>query len=144
VKNRRKGTRRAFTMVEAIVIIVILGIIAAVVAPRLLSRIGQSKQAVAKANAASLATAMKTFMADYGRAPESGTPITVLIDRPSDMPETSWHGPYVDSIEALNDPWGRPFVLVIPGQKNYDFDIVSYGADGQQGGEGENADVTAP
>jgi general secretion pathway protein G len=144
VKNRRVQTRRAFTMVEAIVIIVILGIIAAVVAPRLLSRIGQGKQSVAKANAASLATAMKTFMVDYGRTPETGTPITVLIDRPSDMAESGWHGPYVDSADALNDPWGRPFILLIPGQKNHDFDIISYGADGQAGGDGENADIVAP
>jgi len=137
-----RSLRRAFTIIEVIVIVVILGIIAAVIAPRLLSRIGQSKQSVAASNAASLATATKLFIADHG-TPDSGATINILWERPSDIPEEEWQ-PYVDKPEDLIDPWGNPYVLVIPGKTNFDFDVVSYGADGQPGGTGENADVIKP
>jgi general secretion pathway protein G len=142
VKAMRKESR-ACTIIEVIVIVVILGVLAAVIAPRLLNRIGQSKQSVAKANAASLATQMKLFMADHS-TPETGAGIEVLWERPSSVGEAEYKGPYVDNPDQLNDPWGRRFVLVIPGNRNVDFDIVSYGADGQPGGDGENADVVAP
>lgn len=139
-KSGNRAVRRGFTIIEVIVIVVILGVIAAVIAPRLLSRVGQSKQAVAQSNAASLATAMKLFIADCGM-PESGAPITILTERPSNVDESAWKGPYVDNADALKDPWGNLFILVIPGQTNADFDIVSYGKDGQPGGDGENADI---
>jgi general secretion pathway protein G len=139
--RRRSPARRAFTIIEVIVIVVILGVIAAVIAPRLLSRIGQSKQSVAKANAGSLATAMKLFQADHG-LPESGSTIDVLWEKPANV-QGDWH-PGVDNADALIDPWGRKYLLVIPGTKNIDFDIVSYGSDGQPGGEGEAADIIAP
>lgn len=134
--------RRGFTLIEAIVVVVIIGVLAALIGPRLLSRIGQSKRAVAEGNAASLSTAMKLFIADHGSPPEGAT-IDILWERPSNVEEAKWQ-PYVDSKDKLKDPWGNAFVLVIPGQKNYDFDIVSYGADGKPGGEGDNADVVKP
>lgn len=136
--------RRGFTLIEAIVIIVILGVVAAVIAPRLLGRIGQSKQSVAKANAASLATQVRLFMADLGQAPEPGSTIDILWERPSNVPEAEYKGPYVDNADQLLDPWGRKYILVIPGNRNVDFDVVSYGADGQPGGADDNADIVAP
>ncbi len=140
-----RRSRAGFTIIEVIVIVVILGVIAAVIGPRLIGRIGQSKQAVAKANASSLATQMTTFAADFGM-PEAGTSLTVLWEKPATIDDANWagKGPYVNNPQELNDPWGNPFVLKIPGEKNVDFDIVSYGADGQPGGEGENADIVAP
>jgi general secretion pathway protein G len=132
----------AFTIIEVIVIVVILGVLAAVIAPRLIHRIGGAKQSTAAANAASLATAMKTLMADLGHTPESGAAITILWESPGEA--TGWKGPYVDNRDALKDPWGNDFILRIPSQKNVDFDIVSYGADGQPGGEGENEDIVKP
>ena|SRR5436190_7976077 len=138
--TRRRASRRGFTIIEVIVIVVILGVIAAVIAPRLLSRVGQSKQAVAQSNAASLSTAVKLFIADCGM-PEAGAPLTILTELPSNAEEGAWKGPYVDNADALKDPWGNPFILVIPGQVNADFDIVSYGKDGQPGGADENADI---
>ncbi len=136
------GHRRAFTIIEVIVIVVILGVLAAVIAPRLINRIGQSKQSVAAANAASLVNLVKTFQIDHG-LPEPGEGIRVLIERPSRVDESKWD-PYVDNPEQLLDPWGREYVLVIPGEKNRDFDVVSYGRDGQPGGTGEDADVVKP
>lgn len=135
-------THRAFTIIEVIVIVVILGVIAAVIAPRLIGRIGQSKQSVAKANAKSLANQILAFTADHGKL-ESGATIRVLFERPANVTEGNWN-PYVNSADDLKDPWGKEFILVVPGQKNIDFDIVSYGANGQPGGESEDADITAP
>ncbi len=138
----RRPARAAFTIIEVIVIVVILGVLAAVIAPRLINRIGQSKQSVAAANAASLVNLVKTFQIDHG-LPEAGSGIRVLIERPSGVDESKWD-PYVDNAEQLLDPWGREYVLVIPGEKNRDFDVVSYGRDGQPGGTGEDADIIKP
>lgn len=134
---------RGFTLIEAIVVVLIIGVLAAVIGPRLLSRVGQSKRAVAESNAASLASAMKLFIADHSTPPDGAT-IDVLWEKPSTVGEDKRWEPYVDSVDKLKDPWGNKFVLVVPGQKNYDFDIVSYGADGKPGGEGDNADVIKP
>lgn len=142
----RSGPRsaaRAFTIVEIIVVIVIIGVIAAVIAPRLFSRIGTSKQAVAESNAQALAKQVELFRMDHAM-PEPGSTIDILFERPSSVPEDRWE-PYVRNADELLDPWGNKFVLVIPGQKNtFDFDVVSYGADGKPGGTGENADVIKP
>ena len=138
----RVTRRSAFTIIEVIVIVVILGVIAAVIAPRLLGRVAQSKQSVAKSNAASLASSVKLFILDHGN-PEPGSSIKILFERPSNVEEAKYK-PYVDNIDQLKDPWGRDYVLVMPGQKNVDFDVVSYGADGQPGGADEDADVIVP
>jgi general secretion pathway protein G len=136
--TRGQRTRRGFTLIEAIVIIVILGVLMAVIGPRLIGRVGQSKQAVAQTNAASLATATKLFITDHGM-PEAGADIKILWTKPSNV--TGDYKPYVDSEDALKDPWGNLYILRIPAQHNVDFDIVSYGADGVEGGTEENADI---
>lgn len=138
--HHRALARSGFTLIEAIVIIVILGVIAAVIAPRLIQRVGQSKSAVAASNAASLATQVKIYMAEHELA--QGATIDVLVERPSNA-DDSWE-PYVDSAEDLLDPWGRKYILIIPGEKNFDFDLVSYGRDGRAGGTGEDADIIKP
>ncbi len=138
--NRAARMARAFSLTEVLIAIVIIGILAAVVVPRLLGRIGQSKEASAKSSIASLGTAMRGYMMDCG-SPESGADLRILWERPASVAETAWKGPYVENPDALIDPWGHPYELVIPPQFNADFDIVSYGADGQPGGEGENQDI---
>lgn len=144
MNRRRARPARAFTIIEVIVIVVILGILAAVIAPRLMSRIGQSRQGVAAANGASLATQLRAVMLDNGGRLPSGATIELLWERPGEVPAENWKGPYVENKDQLLDPWGNPWVLVYPGQKNVDFDIVSYGADGQPGGSDEDADVIKP
>ncbi len=139
-----RTTRRALTLVEIIVVIVILGVLATLIAPRILSRIGQSKNAVAGSNAAVLANATKMFLADCGGRMPEGATITALWEKPAGLEEGQWKGPYVDSADQLNDPWGKPYILVVPGKKNLDFDIVSYGADENPGGDGEDADIVKP
>lgn len=136
----RAGQRRAFTIIEVIVIVVILGVLAAVIAPRVLQHVGRSKASAAQANAQTLFTAVQTYATDCGM-PEPGASLMILWERPSNVEEDKWHGKYINNLDQLKDPWGHDFVLVVPGQFNADFDIVSYGADGQQGGEGDNADI---
>lgn len=135
-------SRAGFTIIEVIVIVVILGILAAVIAPRIFQRIGQSKQSVAKSGVATIASAVQQYMIDCGK-PESGASLDLLIERPSGIPESAWKGPYLNNADDLLDPWGHKYVLIIPGQHNVDFDVVSYGADGQPGGEGEDADIVS-
>lgn len=144
-RNTKRTARmtRAFSLTEVLIAIVIIGILAAVVVPRLMGRIGQSKTASAKSSIASLGTAMRGYMMDCG-SPEAGADLRILWERPSAVAETAWKGPYVENADALIDPWGHPYELVIPPQRNADFDIVSYGADGQPGGQGENEDVVGP
>ncbi|MDI1290488.1 MAG: type II secretion system major pseudopilin GspG [bacterium] len=137
---KQSRSRRAFTVIEILVVVVIIAVLASIIAPRLLSRVGQSKQAVAKANAESLATNVRQYMTDGGPL-ESGGDLRILMERPSSMTEDQWKGPYVNNADELKDPWGNEFVLIVPGQFNVDFDVVSYGADGQAGGEGENKDL---
>lgn len=137
-----RASRRGFTLIEAIVVIVILGVLAAVIAPRFLSRIGQSKQSLAASNASSLVSAMRTFIADHGD-PEEGASIDILYERPSGVSDEAWD-PYVEKADDLLDPWGNKYILVVPGKVNRSFDIVSYGRDGKPGGEGEDADIVKP
>ncbi len=141
---RHRKSRRGFTLIEAIVIIVILGVLASVIGLRLIGRIGESKQGVAQTNARNLASAMELFLADHGSVVDlERESIRVLYEAPDGVDPDSYE-PLVQNPEALLDPWGNEFILVVPGEKNVDFDIVSYGRDGEPGGEGEDADIVAP
>lgn len=141
----RHRKRRGFTLIEAIVVIVILGVLATLIAPRLISRIGESRHSVAQSKAATLAQSVELFLADHGAKMQGESlSIDVLLERPSYVPAGEYE-PYVRNADDLLDPWGTKFALVYPGNKNkHDFDIVSYGADGKPGGEGENEDVVKP
>lgn len=130
--------RSAFTLIEMIVVIVIIAVLATLIGPRLFGRIGQSKSTAAAANASAIASAVKLYEADYGSLPPS---IDALAVKSTDG---KGFGPYVENADQLKDPWGAKFILRVPPQKNADFDIVSYGADGKPGGDGDNADVVKP
>ena len=124
--------RRGFTLLEIIVVVTIIALLATLIAPRLLSRIGQAKTSVAKAEVNELAKQVRLWCVDNGltRPPEDFE-LSVL---------TTGADPYVKA-KDLVDPWGREYVVIGPGEQDPDFDLVSYGADGQPAGEGENADI---
>jgi general secretion pathway protein G len=124
--------RRAFTLLEVIVVVTIIALLATLVAPRVLSNIGKSKQKIAEAEVNSIAQQVQLWMADNG--------MSSLPDDFDLMELTQGSNPYLRE-KDLYDPWDRMYVLRIPGEENPDFDIVTFGADGEPGGEGEDDDV---
>ena len=127
-----------FTLLELLVVIVIIGLLAGYVAPRYFSQVGRSEIQVARAQIESLEKALDQYRLDTGRYPSNELGLNALIQKPPT--EAKWNGPYLKKAVPL-DPWGNPYLYKIPGQKG-DFDIVSYGRDGQPGGSAENSDIT--
>jgi general secretion pathway protein G len=128
--------RGGFTLVEILVVVIIIAVLAALIVPSYVGRVGQAKQSVAKQKLSILEQAVQMFRLDYSRYPET---LDELIERPGDIPAEKWHTPSVKAKDLL-DPWDNRFVYKCPGDHG-PFDVSSLGADGQQGGEGENADV---
>ena len=127
-----------FTLLELLVVIVILGLLAAYVGPRYFSQIGKSETAVARTQIEAFEKALDQFRVDVGRFPTTEEGLNALRVRPPDG--AKWNGPYL--MKAVpNDPWGRAYIYRAPGAKG-DFDITSYGKDGVPGGSGDNADVS--
>ena len=117
--------------------VLILGLLAGFVAPRYFSQVGKSEINVAKAQLDALAKALDQYRLDTGHYPSPELGLDALVTRPANEPK--WNGPYLRKAVPL-DPWGQPYVYRMPGEKG-DFDLISYGKDGQPGGSGENADI---
>lgn len=126
-----------FTLIELMIVMAILGLMAYMVAPRLMGVIGKAKPKIAQTDIKNLETALDLFYLDVGRYPSEEEGLKVLLLRPDNLP--SWGGPYLK--KAPKDPWGRDYTYKFPGE-NSPYDLMSLGADGQPGGEGENTDVT--
>jgi general secretion pathway protein G len=132
--------QRGFSLIELLVVIIILGLIAGLVGPRLFGRVGQSKQATAKAQIELLGAALDQYRLDVGSYPPTSIGLDGLVKNPN-VP--NWDGPYLKKNAVPNDPWGKPYVYKCCPGDHGEYDIVSYGADGTPGGEGENADATS-
>jgi len=138
--GQRKGRRRsAFTLIELLVAVTILGILAMLIVPRVIGRIGGARQAVAVGNIHTLEAKVLEFQIDCGRFPTGQEGLRALVYPPADV-QDKWKGPYVKDKDII-DPWGEEYIFRYPGRKNADFDILTLGADKQEGGESENADV---
>jgi len=133
-----KRSQAGFTLLELLVVIVIIGLLAAYVGPKYFAQLGKSKATIAKAQIEAFEKALDTYRLDVGHYPNADEGLAALINKPSS--NTKWAGPYLKK-EIPLDPWGNPYVFKIPGSKG-EYDIISYGEDGQAGGSGENADVT--
>jgi general secretion pathway protein G len=136
-EKRIARAHAGFTLLELLVVIVIIGLLAGYVAPRYFSQVGKSEVQVTKAQIDALEKALDQYRLDTRRYPTTEQGLQVLVTKPLD--EASWNGPYLKKA-IPNDPWGRPYVYRNPGQKG-DFDLLSYGRDGQPGGSGEDADI---
>lgn len=129
---------KGFTLLELLVVVVIIGLLAAYVGPKYFSQIGKSEQAVAKSQVEAFSRALATYRLDVGDFPTTEQGLGALVVKPEGV--VKWNGPYLDRA-VPNDPWGRPYTYRNPGSHG-DFDIVSLGKDGQAGGTGDAADVT--
>ena len=134
-----RGARGGFTLLELLVVMVIIGLLAAYVAPRYFSQLGKSEVRSAQAQVAALRSALDTYRLDIGRYPSTEQGLAALLTRPQGV--ARWSGPYLQ--KALPpDPWGRPYQYKSPGEHG-DFDLFSFGRDGQPGGSGDDADITS-
>jgi general secretion pathway protein G len=129
---------RGFTLLELLVVMVIIGLLAGYVGPKYFSQIGKSEIKVARAQINALEKALDQYRLDTGRYPSAEQGLTALFARPSN--EQKWAGPYLKK-DVPQDPWSHPFAYKIPGEHG-EYDLLSYGKDGQPGGSGEAADIT--
>ncbi|MDF3839565.1 type II secretion system major pseudopilin GspG [Cupriavidus basilensis] len=134
-----EGRIRGFTLLELLVVLVIIGLLAGLVAPKYFAQLGKSNTNIAKAQISSLGKALDQYRLDVGSYPSTEERLDALVNKPQNEPR--WSGPYLEKAVPL-DPWGRPYQYRSPGEHG-DYDLVSFGKDGQAGGEGENADVTS-
>ncbi|MDD5722757.1 MAG: type II secretion system major pseudopilin GspG [Syntrophales bacterium] len=134
MRKKEKG----FTLIEVLIVMVILGLLAALVGPKMFGKVGKSKQKAAKAQIALFETTLDTYRLDMGRYPTEEEGLAALREKPEDA--ENWDGPYLAK-EIPLDPWGTPYVYTCPGEHG-DYDIASLGADKEPGGEGgENVDI---
>jgi len=134
--KRRSG---GFTLIEIMVVVVIMGVLAALVLPKVLDRVGQSKTAAAKVEISTIMQALKMYKLDNQRYPTTEQGLQALMAKPTAGPSANgWKAPYLEKMPK--DPWGNPYQFLSPGVKG-EVDVFSYGADGQPGGSGDDADI---
>lgn len=137
----RFPSRAAFTLIEILVVIAVIAILASLVAPNVFQHVGTARSTTAKSQIEMLATALDAYRLDNGRYPSTTQGLAALVSAPTDEPSVGWRGPYLRRAVPL-DPWGKAYVYRFPGEANpAGFDLLSLGADGRPGGEGENADI---
>lgn len=130
-----------FSLLEMLVVLVIIGLVASLVGPRLFSRVDSSKVQVAETQVRMLRSAVETYRLEVGQLPTVEQGLDVLYTRPNDERAAArWRGPYLDEPVPL-DPWDNPYQYSVPGADGRPFALYSYGADGVRGGEGNNADI---
>lgn len=136
----RRAAQRGFTLVELLVVITIIGLIMGLVGPRVLNYLTESKAKAAKIQIESLSSALDLYFLDVGRYPTTSEGLTALVRRPGST--ASWNGPYLKGGLVPADPWGNAYVYRSPGEHGT-YDIISYAADGTEGGTGAAADITS-
>lgn len=130
-----RRAHRGFTMVEIIVVVIIIAVLATLIGPRFFGEVGKAKNSVTQQKIKVIEQAVEKFYYEYNRFPSA---LNELVERPADVEEANWN-PMLKAKDMV-DPWGRPFMYTYPGQHDK-FDLSSLGADGREGGTGEDADV---
>ncbi len=135
-----RSSQHGFTLIELLVVMVIIGLLAALVGPRLFKNVGKSKITAAKTQISIFMGALGQYKLDVGTFPAAEEGMQALRTKPASS--KNWEGPYLTK-EVPLDPWGNPYVYKFPGEHGEEPEIISLGADGREGGEGENADIVS-
>jgi general secretion pathway protein G len=140
-RNRQRGRRYStgFTLLELLVVMVIIGLLVGYVGPRYFAQVGKSEVKTARAQIDALEKALDQYRLDTGHYPSTEQGLVALFTKPGN--EAKWDGPYLKK-SAPPDPWGKPYQYKAPGEHG-EYDLFSFGKDGQPGGEGEQADITS-
>lgn len=144
-RHRRKasgrfGMEHGYTLLELLVVLAIIALLVGFVAPKMIGYLGRAKADAAKVQLQNVMTALDLYRLDVGQYPTEPQGLHALLAKPGGV--DAWRGPYLQKDTGILDPWGQEFIYKIPGQHG-DFDMLSYGADKQAGGDGDNADVTS-
>jgi general secretion pathway protein G len=137
--RRYSKLQRAFTLVEILVVVIIIGILASLIVPNVLKHVAESKITAAKSDISTLKGALQAYHLASDAYPTTEQGLNALVTQPSDV--SNWKGAYIEKIP--NDPWGNPYHYESPGPTGQDYLITSYGSDGKVGGEGDAADITS-
>ena len=138
VRTARRRLAAGFTLIELMVVLVIIGVLAALIVPNVLDRADDARSTAARTDVTNVMQALKLYRLDNQRYPTSEQGLQALINKPTTAPlPLNWR-PYLEKLP--NDPWGRPYQYLNPGVKG-EIDVMSFGADGQSGGEGKDADI---
>ena len=136
----KRFQRKRFTLIEVVIVIVILVTLASVATPMYLNYVKQATVGAAKTQVKMLSDAIEGYKLDNQNYPESESGLQALIENVDDL--ETWKGPYIKGV-IPKDPWGNEYVYRCPGEDDRPFEVISYGADGEAGGEGENADISS-
>jgi len=138
----RMSSERGLTLIEILVVIIVLGLLAGLVGPQIVSRVSEAKSSTAETQIELLSVGLDNYRLDNGRYPTTEQGLQALREKPTRDPvPQNWRGPYLRK-EVPLDPWGEPYIYVSPGEVNPNsYDLLTLGRDGQPGGEGEDADI---
>src|SRR5579884_3557330 len=139
MRNRRKA-EAGVTLIEMLVVVMIIGLFAYFVLPKYMGQADKAKKTAARAQISSYVTALSTYKLDVGTFPTTEQGLQALRTAPEGV--ANWQGPYVQQ-DITPDPWGHPYIYKYPGEHGDEPDLISYGADGQPGGDGINADIVS-
>jgi len=138
--NRRRQGSAGFTLIEILIALVLLGLLASIAYPQVIKFL-EKKTDIAVVQIESFKSALDFYRLDLGRYPTQEEGLAALVSAPAGLPR--WNGPYLKVKQLPNDPWGRPYVYRVPSRQGQAYDLLTLGADGVEGGTGENRDVTA-
>ena len=136
---RARHLSRGFTLLELLVVVLIIGLLTAIVAPRFLGQVSKSEVTAARAQLDAIDKALQSYRLDVGRFPATAQGLRALVNQPGDEPR--WRGPYMQG-DIPVDPWGSPYQYRTPGANGRDYELLSWGRDRAPGGSGDDSDIT--